>query len=254
MADKPIIFSPSMVRALLDGRKTQTRRLLKPQPVWKNGFIKHPDWSGSGYETEAFFAKKIVNGSFPEFIKIRVGDRLWVRENWKVGAWHYGNSTIAVDYCDGPVKEWLHVDDPDLLVRLIEQSRADARLKNVPLHDGYWEHSWSPGDSPCRLRPSIHMPRWASRLTLTVSDVRVERLSDISRDDAISEGIHQSPTAPQYAKERGCDWTHGTETRVGSPVSAFADLWRSINGEDSWSENPWVAAYSFTVENRNIDK
>jgi hypothetical protein len=254
-----------MIRALLDGRKTQTRRVLKPQPVWKNGFIKHPDWSGYGYETGEFFAKKIVNDSFPEFIKVQTGDHLWVRESWRVGAWHYGNAEIALDYRDGPRKEWLEVEDSDFLIRLINQSRVDAGKENVPLNElTHWEYTWTPGNSPCRWRPSIHMPRWASRITLKVTDIRVQRLQDISDQDAIAEGLYEKcwevdasqPNVPDiigidgWSTDRQSAFDHG----VGETArDGFSKLWNSINGLDAWDANPWVVAYSFDVIPRNID-
>lgn len=108
-----------------------------------------------------------------------------------------------------------------------------------------------------RYRAGMHMPRWASRLTLTVTDVRVERLQDCSRDDAIAEGVaeypcegpHRGPNATYWTADRGHP-EHGART---TPVAAYRALWETINGEGSWEANPWVIAISFTVEQRNID-
>jgi hypothetical protein len=172
-----------------------------------------------------------------------------VREAWRVGAWHYHNAEVAIDYCDGPRKEWLGVDDPDMLHRLIDQSRADAKKAGSPLRDSYYEYSWSPGDSPCRWRPSIFMPRWASRLTLTVTDVRVQRLQDISEADAVAEGIQPLNSGFGYYDPTGSQGAAFTWA-----ADAFGHLWNSLHGPDAWDKNPWVAAYTFTVQHGNIDE
>jgi hypothetical protein len=84
--------------------------------------------------------------------------------------------------------------------------------------------------------------------------VRVERLQDISRDDAVAEGLSRKPYASPLAKEMGCDWGYDGDDRHGSPVSAYAALWESINGPSSWNANPWIVAYTFTVHHGNIDE
>lgn len=243
MTDKPIIFSAPMVRALFDGSKTQTRRIMKPQPApsvkraWDN---RDGTWS---------IEQPVLNELFPrpDFIppKTKVGCRLWVRENWRVGAWLHHERAIAVDYPadDFARKEWLDVADLDQHTRLVEQSRADAEKAGLIKSGAEFEYRWSPGDSPCRTRPSIHMPRWASRLTLTVTDVRVERLQDISKEDALAEGVHPD-LCPDEPRKVFAD---------NMPAHLFGMLWESINGVGSWDQNPWVVAYTFTVMKRNID-
>lgn len=265
MTDRPILFSGPMVRAILDGRKTQTRRLIK----WNNELPVFCGPRGCGSDPTCWGWEDHDYGDWITLEKdpgqrmgwrdlqasVSVGDRLWVREAWRVGAWHYNNSEIAVDYCDGPRKEWLGVDDPDILHRLIDQSRADAEKAKVPLWDSYYEYSWGPGAGPCRWRPSIHMPRWASRLTLTVTDVRAQRLQDISEEDAIAEGLqhfnedcllHYSGTC-QHEKE----WFSDFDRWDTEPIEAYRMLWDSLNAKRApWDSNPWVAAYTFTVEQR----
>ena len=100
-------------------------------------------------------------------------------------------------------------------------------------------------------RSPIHMPRWASRITLTVTDVRVQRLQEISQDDAIAEGIEFRPDSGWAT------WNSDGSMRCGGspmPIDAYRCLWTNINGTGAWDENPWVAAYTFTVERHNIDK
>lgn len=104
-------------------------------------------------------------------------------------------------------------------------------------------------DYGLRIRPSIHMPRWASRLTLTVTDVRVERLQDISEADAIAEGCPVS-TMPGTIGHPLCPVGFN---EMGTPIYWFRELWNSINGPDAWDANPWVVALTFDVARRNID-
>ena len=216
MADKPIIFSAPMVRALIEGRKTQTRRVLKPQPkVLKNGIWYRPypvlrplQWAYLHGDRIAGFADT----------RYAPGDRLWVREAF-IGPYAYEvNEYPPRDWGNKPI--WFPADGP------------------VP--DNFAGQFWH------RARPSIHMPRWASRLTLTVTDVRVQRLQEISAADSIAEGV-QCGTCEfmntSACNGRGCF----------ASIAAFQALWNSLHGPGAWDANPWVAAYTFTVRHGNID-
>jgi hypothetical protein len=210
-----MLFSAPMVRALITGAKTQTRRILKPQPIINSaGLLK--------WETR----RDIVQGSADDVAvaqKIWKNDRLWVRENWQ--GLTFGDFTPTKRQ---PCEIRYAATDP------CADLDADAR--------GY---PW---------RPSIHMPRWASRITLLVTDVRVERLQDISGADAIAEGLKENPAALRSAVEMGCHWGFEGDDRYGSPISAYATLWDHINGDGAWHANPWVVAYTFTVHHHNIDE
>lgn len=199
-----------MVRALLDGRKTQTRRLCQ----WANNpnspaltyivACDEPGWFGDEEGEVQFKA-----GYAP-------GDRLWVREAWA----KVGDADDDIHAC------------PDMRVH------AYYRVDQVDPERQSW-------------RPSIHMPRWASRLTLIVTDVRVERLQNISREDAIAEGLTHVPGViePNW-------WRLPKPMHQGtwlSPVAAFRFLWSEINGLGSWEANPWVVALTFDVHQQNID-
>lgn len=228
--DRPILFSAPMVRALLDGRKTQTRRLIKPQP------IVHPagNWSWEGRNGGFVGAAGThVDEGFPESARfwmcIQTGDRLWVREAWRTGK----------AYDDLKPSE-LGGEEPI-------QYSADSHIEK-------WGHRLTTAAG--KLRPSMFMPRWASRLTLTVTDVRVQRLRNISTDDAEAEGC------PPCDRCGDCGWINSgpdggwqcTEPGCGDAyVDQYARLWDSINGVGSWAANPWVAAYTFTVAHQNID-
>lgn len=238
MKECSILFSAPMVRAILDGSKTVTRRIAKP--------IRHPDL-GNVYAPGA-----LVLEHEPQHVIDRCcpygqpGDRLYVREAWRIGAWNEDNQQIAVDYIDGPDKAWRQVpltpEGQELFDRLWIQSSDECRRKGVrPDADG--NYRWAPGESPLRWRPSIHMPRWASRITLEITGVRIQRLQDISETDARAEGVRQ------MRDDSGCWVGREGPGRFVTPWptagEAFCDLWRSINGADSWNENPWVWAIEF---------
>ncbi len=242
MKERPILFSAPMVRAILEGRKTQTRRVV--QSVGSDdGFVllDHGNgwWPYRSDDGERSFHTVKRNGNYyqdetPHSCPYgKYGDRLWVRETWRIGAWDENRCAFALDYCDGPRKQWIDVPDPccddgELFNRLWQQSTDDALAAGIKSdHNGNFK--WEPGQSPCRWRPSIHMPRWASRITLEVTGVRVERLNDISGADAVAEGV----------KSRLPD--------NGIAQSEFAGLWESINGKGSWYANPWVWVIEFKM-------
>lgn len=190
MKERPILFGAPMVRALLDGSKTQTRRVMKPQPEISGSWHSLPKYCASN--EKAFIDGAPLFGNCP-FGKN--GDYIWVRE----AHWFFN------DECD-PITGYT----PPLLTVADVEFRAD-------------------GENPRRIwRPSIFMPRWASRITLEITGVCVERLQDINRGDAMAEGC----PFPNMAK--GPD-----------PRKWYADLWETINGEGSWAANPWVFVLAF---------
>lgn len=217
MKERPILFSAPMVRAILDGTKTQTRRVAK-------GVAAVHSVTGEP------LAKLDSAGPRVSCPYGQPGDRLWVRETWRIGSWSEDSGSIAIDYqADGNNRrEWLEVPDGDDFLRYWQQSRDDA-IKALGDQDRY---KWEPGQSPCRWRPSIHMPRFASRITLEITGVRVERLKDISEADAIAEGVQGLETTIQ-----------GQE--ITGHIAKYALLWESINGPGSWDANHWVWVVEF---------
>ena len=200
MADRPILFSAPMVRALLAGSKTQTRRPLKIQPL----DILPMQGDAAGREWVALMTRDPE----PKGTVLRCrygvpGDRLYVRETWQA------------------------VNGNDRARHIVTHPAPDR---------GWIEYAATPrDDEPAyKWRPSIHMPRWASRITLEVTAVRVERLQDISEADAIAEGVNVH--SDHHGKPR---------TSIYSPVQAYHDLWESINGPGSWDANPFVWVISF---------
>lgn len=187
--ERGMIFNGEMVRAILDGRKTQTRRIIKPQP----------EGTLSGSLSGMWLSRPLNGLLLPKIEDIAihcpfgvVGDRIWVRETWAEA----GASALDLK-----------------LYRANYPAHVPTHYENVP-----------PAED-VRWTPSIHMPRWASRILLEITDVRVEQLNDISEEDARSEGI--SGSSARDVKE------------------AYAALWRSIYGSDSWRANPWVYVIKF---------
>lgn len=206
MKELPFVCRDHDVRAILEGRKTMTRRIVKPKPLWVGDpYIpfKTPDANPKG----------IINCPFGQ-----PGDRLWVRETW----------AQATDF-DYPRNHFFY--------------------RATYINGG-------PYDDVKKWRPSIHMPRWASRITLEIVSIRVERLQEISEEDAIAEGIKteigivdircyggdpvEIKGTRYFFDSPKCD-EYGYE----DPVSAYAALWESINGPGSWDANPWVWVVEF---------
>jgi hypothetical protein len=239
MSERPILFSGLMVRAILEGRKTQTRRVVRvPRSCRRHhvtGFYGPEWWLGQhpvkgwwacypSAPSLAMAADQTARGveGFPCPYG-QPGDTLWVRERalyWCGGA----GGTSQVAYADDSELESLLADQREMAVH---HAVRDAQgLERVA---GNWK--W---------RPSIHMPRWASRLMLRVEDVRVQRLQGISEEDALAEGV----TWPSGEQERNI-------RKWGDPQTArmrFADLWDSINAKRgySWESNCWVWAITFS--------
>lgn len=205
MTDRPIIFSAPMVRALLAGRKTQTRRIVTETTL---PHLQHPHdihvTEGAGLLTRTYRFRR----------SFAAGDRLWVREAHAI-------VPRTAYRCSEGVAQVLRPDDDH-----------DAAIFRCG-----WDRS-----AP-RWRPGIHMPRWASRITLTVAEVRIERLQEISEVDAIAEGC-----VPDDASLN--------PNHIGPARSIFEGLWDSLNAERGygWDANPWVVAVTFAFEQRNIDE
>lgn len=207
MAERPILMNAPMVRATLAGTKTQTRRIVKGVAL---------DWlERDGFTPE--FTAAPENRMCPYG---QPGDRLWVREAWmpdppRDGSWPH----VAFDGCK-----------PHDMELIPEQYRTPKHC--LYRADGHEKLTgWT---------PSIHMLRWASRITLEITGVRAERLQDISEADCIAEGIE--PRADGWAWYTGTDrdWTYTTQ-----PRTSYRSLWESINGHESWYANPWVWVVEF---------
>lgn len=210
MKERPILFSAPMVRALLSGTKTQTRRAVRKQfapdaLVAEVGATTPEGWQVSGHSGLWW---DDAGACLEDAVRCPYGmpgDRLWVRE------------TFAK--IDGQTQPWIETD-----------------------YRATYTHGDRLGDSlgiKKRWTPAIHMPRAASRITLEVTGVRVERLQDISEADAIAEGVGDQPRLAGYSPKAGCQW------EPQDPRDLYAQLWEQINGPGSWEVNPWVWVIQF---------
>lgn len=223
MADRPILFSAPMVRALLAGTKTQTRRVAPIASTTSSVDWRKTPYPGF-YRTDQFGDLDFV----PVRIPIKVGDRLYVRERWAPLAG--GNIVPIAEATYSMTVDGAHQH---------KDGRYQPGLERYA--DGAFDR--------IKWRPGIHQPRWASRLTLHVTEVRVQRLQDISDDDAAAEGLtylSEGPGAGHWIVD-------DTPVCSSGSAEAYAQLWEHINGAGAWAKNPWVAAYTFTVEKSNID-
>lgn len=251
--DRPALFKTEMVRATFADWKTQTRRLFK----LPSGFAWYDELGGEskGWFTDEkcpegwWHVSELGNGpACPYGVP---GDRLWVREGWRFyGRERNGMVEGGVEYRTGESKGFREFPRPREVVATFEDA---------------WR-----GGSVNKWKPSIHMPRWASRLTLEIKETRVERLQDISEADAKAEGLEvrmgdgTGPGAgfkwngPGYwGGARGkfgktyhvrFPWKPQCSCRVGEATAAtcaFRELWESINGPEAWKANPWVWVVSF---------
>ncbi|MEX0548853.1 hypothetical protein AB3X33_14430 [Raoultella terrigena] len=227
MKERGMIFNGEMVRALLDGRKTQTRR-----PVKFPLFDKNLGCELAGNE----LAGELAAGNYLNSAFGKPGHRIWVRETWAI----LGNE-------DGCCIDW-----EEKLCKADERSAARiyrASCEQRPGNYGLWsipdDADWKPHTKDYQYegawRPSIHMPRWASRILLEITDVRVERLNDISEEEAITEGA--PPAGGLLPDYPGTFLTPKGD--FATAKVAFQRLWESIYGEDSWKANPWVWVIEF---------
>ncbi|ADK81096.1 hypothetical protein [Sediminispirochaeta smaragdinae] len=219
MKEHGIIFNADMVRADLAGKKWQTRRPVKHQfcrSEYEPELISW--WEQRKHETIE------CCGSFSELQKHGpyggVGDVLWIRETWRIGAWKFQPHSFAIDYkADNyPRQEWLSCNDELMFLRLFAQTENDAYKREIyPNGNGIYD--WKPGHSPAVWRPSIHMPKWACRTKRRITGVRLQRVQDISAEDQEAEGC-------------------GHE---------FAFVWDAIYKERGlgWDANPWVWVYEY---------
>lgn len=219
----------AVVPAILNGTKTQLRTLVDVTPeLWNIGSF------GPGIP---FIRTENKNRHCPLG---RPGDRLWVAEDWRLIGWNEGAGSVTIEYrSDNPesIEPVLIPEeaDPDgaVFCRLWQESSDDAENAGVPT-DENGQYHWARGASPCRWRPSITMPRWASRILLEVTDVRLQRIQDITEADAIREGFDSSQSEAAIA----IGWYE-------KPITAFRRFWDHSHSDAMWRENPWVWVVSF---------
>lgn len=224
---RPMIFNALMVRAILEGRKTQTRRVIKPQPnengFWRHGTTAQCDDCGDHFPRAPRKCQcgctlfKSVEYPITKCLRDcpygQPSDQLYVRETWKIA-----------EVCAFPSVRSVTV----------EYKADDAALYRYECdHERLFVDDWKPGS---RWSSPLHMPRWASRITLEIMGVRVERLQEISEEDAKAEGCEYQECGRIAMPKR-------------SHVAGFAALWDSINGVGAWDTNPFVWVLEFKAVN-----
>jgi len=250
--ERPILFSAPMVRAILAGRKSQTRRLLKVLDLRRDVETGHLDgWRTDGHGHWYGYTDAATSGGLgvPATDLLRcpygvAGDTLYVKETWRTG--------VALD----------DLSPTAIRKKALEAGYANPWMPTKYEADGHevdWQVLDSFGNAWGKTRVSIHMPRWASRITLRITDVRVQRLQEISEDDARAEGVESFLTA--FAPISPDQWIVGCPGgqmcrapcgcfRAGDQPyrASFACLWDDINGDRAlWSSDPWVWALTFEV-------
>ncbi|WLP19672.1 hypothetical protein Q8726_14625 [Raoultella ornithinolytica] len=232
MKERGMIFNGEMVRAILDGRKTQTRRIMDPQPDDDIERSIFPNPEVIGWKSSRRHKHGSTTAHFCHYGK--PGDRIWVRETWGVVSHAFSDDGLMID--------WV----PD---------RPATAIHEMPFGNGYYsgyaiyaadgDFTWGDDDGyedgrSC-WKPSIHMPKAASRILLEITDVRVERLNAISEEDATAEGVPPAGSLlPDYP---GTFLTPKGD--FATAKVAFQRLWESIYGEESWKANPWVWVIEF---------
>ncbi|MBP4063487.1 hypothetical protein J9896_08745 [Acinetobacter baumannii] len=219
MKERPILFNSEMVRAILEGRKTQTRRLLKEKLISEQAEFEcgnRPNVTRSEPNLQYYIDNGCPFG--------QIGDRLWVRETWRIDPNASGWSMNEDEPCSG----W--IDYKAGGTSEVTAPSFNAVQKSFPKGEVDWDFL------PFNWRPSIHMPRWASRILLEITEIRVERLNEITEADAKAEGLDNSRS--EAAIQIG--WYE-------LPVPAFRRVWEWIYGKGSWKQNPWVWVVEFKV-------
>ncbi|HEB5064420.1 TPA: hypothetical protein R0E78_000172 [Klebsiella pneumoniae] len=212
MKERGMIFNAEMVRAILDGRKTQTRRIMAPQPAddIERGIFPNPEVIG--WKSSLRHKYGSTTAHFCPYGK--PGDRIWVREAFRVHSRATDVATLI--YKANERNSWTE-----------QTHRVPVAVCNKPA-------------TPEKWTPSLHMPRWASRILLEITDVRVERLNAISEEDARAEGIIDGGCL-NCGESEPC----GCANPEPDATDAFAYLWQSIYGQENWNANPWVWVIEF---------
>ncbi|MBP3955479.1 hypothetical protein J8F10_09315 [Gemmata sp. G18] len=222
MKARPIPFSAPMVRALLDGRKSQTRRVVKPQPDQSLDYVRMMfDWNGKAqaeFETPPGYHTPLMYHPLCPYGK--PGDLLWVKEAWRAKHW----------WDDHPPRE------------ITDQSPIDYK----PYEDG---GEWG------RARHARFMLRRMSRMTLEITTVRVERLEDISEADAKAEGFSPGWMGDALPETPiGGGFTISSPGTYASSAGHFQAYWCELHGYDAWEASPWVWVLEFKVHQQNVDE
>lgn len=247
----PTLFSMVMVNSILEDIKNKTRRTkglenINPKAteiVPCNSWSKQGDW-----------VARFKYNCYPEAYEVtnsikcpygKPGDILWVRENGQLVAWDFEDGEATIHYENGDEETFIIPDDDkslDWVNKQIQKLERKGVLRLVKTEGEEDRFEFTGKKQP--LIPSIHMPKWTSRIFLKITSIKVERLQDITEEEAISEGVekyHDSPFYKNYTTQNG--W-------VATAQASFYSLWEKINGLNSWKANPWV----WVIEFKQIEK
>ncbi|MGL4575104.1 MAG: hypothetical protein ACRCV9_09985 [Burkholderiaceae bacterium] len=246
MKEKPILFSAPMVRAILAGQKTQTRRVVNLPERSSRGRWEVMPWGGpnggrNSKGVEIPFQNAIGHTLTGEIFLCPYGgpgDQLWVREACRA---HEISDEEAEQDTYG-IMDQFDLESPihGLDGVVYEADGAFLQIGNTREDADAWGKLYDYRNKKGAKVPSIHMPRWASRITLEITGVRVELLQDISESDAVAEGVYFDPRMQGYVSD-----AEGRHFHAADPVETYAGLWESLNGAGSWEENPFVWVIEF---------
>lgn len=266
-SERPLSFFNSPVKATLNGTKTQTTVVLRVQPEWVESEENSLSASGwyyrdpygkfelKSYPDEESFKKAFLEHAICPYGKI--GDHIWIREEWKAGAW-CDDGRVAIDYKASPEltkTPWIQVDDFGEFENYWAQWTDQLEQSGLEADDNNHYH-WEPGKSPLEWNTADSMPRWASRIQLEITNTRFERLQDISIEDALAQGIEriQVNCSRDGIKTAYRDYEIEGITR-NNPIDSFRTLWNKVCSSkisshihnQSWEQNPWIWVIDFKV-------
>lgn len=271
MRQHPILFSPEMVLALMAGRKSMTRRVISYRNSLVDGsMVSEKVWNQYDFDFSSPWIDKgpspagnagpylkvpsrlldTVHRIYPKF---QPDDYLFVRENWKLKAWNFEDSEATFEYAAG-IRETLDFNDKEgyeladvaeWIMKQLFKMEAKGIMRPVAGQDEESEedivYEFTGKNHP--FSPGIHLPKWGSRIWLQVASTKPEKLLEINKEDAISEGLEQIDIMGSTGYK-----CYGPKNLIGhsDPRAAFKSLWQSINGPESWEQNVWVWATQFT--------
>lgn len=257
MKEHPILFSTPMVQANIEGRKSQTRRVMDFCKRVNSGFFDEIEFRELKLFKDNTFRAIFDTSGNPFSIKCpfgQPGDLLWVRESFRLAGWDFENGTMTIEYKDGKIKIVMAYDPTEDSMWLLDQ--VESLESNGFIEPVLEEERYVFTDKTQPFKPSILMPKEAARIWLEVEEIRVERLQNISEEDAIAEGISQVDTTPALYNNylnglKTAMWPgYGSLTKtIGftNPVDSFRSLFEKINGPVSWLRNPWIWVVKYKV-------
>lgn len=237
--EHPVVFTTAEVKATLDGLKTQHRVPCLTQEQAQAGF--NFDFSAEG---DAAIFLKVVDDEVVDDLLVdcpfgKDGDRLWVKEEWRIGAWDHDTHRFAIDYKASPEltnTPWLRTSEDDLVnqecfYKFWSETVDELNKKGFKTYeDGHYY--WPAGQAPLKWRSADSMPRWASRLLLETTDIHIEHVREINGKAAYAEGCPNPPANAYHPSNRGY--------ANRNAIAWFAEGWESKHGEDSYLSNSWV--------------